>query len=233
VEFIKKEGVEKYEASENRDISSIDFEKWQYSFCVSKPISMHIESSISFAQTTPVMFSQMNQQVVLKKLNAKSSLFKNFLKISSVAFNDEAEPIPIFLWIAEPGFKFNGEDIELDVKELPGNENTANLETFTIMTRVFLSDFEGKPLTIVGHSSCDCWGLIVNEHGSLDFEVRCTDTIFHSNFGMPLMTDTVVGVTYDGSEAKFFINGLLANKETITISLSCTGDLDIGSYNFV
>jgi hypothetical protein len=49
VEFIKKEGVEKYEGSENRDISSIDFEKWQYSFCVSKPISMHIESSISFA----------------------------------------------------------------------------------------------------------------------------------------------------------------------------------------
>jgi hypothetical protein len=53
----------------------------------------------------------MNQQVVLKKLNAKSSLFKNFLKISQVAFSDDAAPVPVFLWIAEPGFKFNGEDI--------------------------------------------------------------------------------------------------------------------------
>jgi len=49
VEYIKKEGVEKYEGSLNRDITSIDFDKWQYSFCLSKPISMHIESSIAFA----------------------------------------------------------------------------------------------------------------------------------------------------------------------------------------
>jgi hypothetical protein len=33
-------------------------------------------------------------------------LFKNYIK--SVAFGSDAEPIPVFLWIAEPGFKFNG-----------------------------------------------------------------------------------------------------------------------------
>jgi len=28
VEFIKKEGIEKYQGSENRYITSMDFEKW-------------------------------------------------------------------------------------------------------------------------------------------------------------------------------------------------------------
>lgn len=49
VEFIKKEGIEKYLGSENRDITSMDFEKWQYSFCISKPITAHIQSASDFA----------------------------------------------------------------------------------------------------------------------------------------------------------------------------------------
>ncbi len=41
-------------------------------------------------------------------------LFKNYIK--SVAFGSDTEPIPVFLWIAEPGFKFNGQENVLDTK---------------------------------------------------------------------------------------------------------------------
>jgi hypothetical protein len=156
-------------------------------------------------------------------------LFKNFLK--TVAFADDAAPIPVFLWIAEPGFKFNGEDIVLDTKELPGNENVGTIESFTIMTKVRLTeDNNGNVLTIAGHSSCGCWALVINEKGGIDFEMRCDGIIFSSGFSMPLMTDVAIAVTYDGSEAAFYVNGGLSNKENALFDMKCGGDLDIGSY---
>lgn len=54
--MIKKEGVDKYEASENREITSVEYEEWDYSFCISKPISLHIELSIAFASKPIVSF---------------------------------------------------------------------------------------------------------------------------------------------------------------------------------
>lgn len=47
---------------------------------------------------------------------------------------------------------------------------------------------------------------------------------------MPLMTDVTIAVTYDGSEAAFYVNGGLSNKEKVLFDLKCGGDLDIGSY---
>jgi len=104
--------------------------------------------------------------VVLKKLNAKSSLFKNYLKNNIVAFEEDSLPKDIFLWIAEPGFKFNGKDVVLDTKDLPGVANIGKIETFTIFTKVRLTESnDGKPVTIAGHSSCGCWALVVNDKG--------------------------------------------------------------------
>jgi len=48
---------------------------------------------------------------------------------------------------------------------------------------------------------------------------------------MPLMTEVTVVVTYDGSEAAFFVNGGLSNKEKTLFSLKCGGGLDIGMYS--
>lgn len=89
----------------------------------------------------------------------------------------------------------------------------------------------GKPVTIAGHSSCGCWALVVNDKGQLDFEIRCDGIIFKSGFSMPLMTEVTVVVTYDGSEASFFVNGGLSNKEKILLNLKCGGGLDIGVYS--
>jgi len=73
--------------------------------------------------------------------------------------------------------------------------------------------------------------LIVNEKGEIDFEIRCDGVIFKSGFTMPLMTDISVVVTYDGSEAAFYTNGALTNKEKKLFNMKCGGDLDIGIYS--
>jgi len=93
----------------------------------------------------------------------------------------------LFLWIAEPGFKFNGEDITLDTSILPGVELVSNIEEFSIMTKIKVAESNnGKPITIAGHSSCGCWALLLNERGQIDFEVRCEGVVFSSGFSMAL-----------------------------------------------
>lgn len=108
----------------------------------------------------------------------------------------------------------------------------SNIEEFTIITKVKVEESnKGKPVTIAGHSSCGCWALILNEKGSIDFEIRCEGVIFNSGFSMALNTDTTIVVTYDGSEASFYINGGLSNKEKILFNMKCGGELDIGCYS--
>lgn len=48
-EFIKKEGLVIYESSKNRNIESVEYSKWDHSFVVSSPISLHIEASLAFS----------------------------------------------------------------------------------------------------------------------------------------------------------------------------------------
>lgn len=48
IEMVVKEGIDKYEATINRDITSVKYDKWKRSFVISKPISAHLEMSILF-----------------------------------------------------------------------------------------------------------------------------------------------------------------------------------------
>jgi len=50
IEFIKKEGQDQYPSAVNRGVESVSYDKWKYSFVISKPISEHIARSISFAK---------------------------------------------------------------------------------------------------------------------------------------------------------------------------------------
>jgi len=56
IEFVKKEGLPSYESLENRDITSVELGASQYSFVISKPISMHVDASISFALEPKMSF---------------------------------------------------------------------------------------------------------------------------------------------------------------------------------
>lgn len=63
----------------------------------------------------------------------------------------------------------------------------ANLKEFTIRAAVLLEKSpNGKPITIVSHSSCDCWGLLINEEGELTFGPRCNDSIVRSGYHIKL-----------------------------------------------
>jgi len=48
---------------------------------------------------------------------------------------------------------------------------------------------------------------------------------------MALGVETSIVVTYDGSEASFYINGGLANRQKILFNMKCGGELDIGCYS--
>ncbi len=48
MEVVKVEGQEGYEGSSNRDITSVDFEKSDVAFCVTKPNTLAIRLAQSF-----------------------------------------------------------------------------------------------------------------------------------------------------------------------------------------
>jgi len=72
---------------------------------------------------------------------------------------------------------------------------------------------------------------LINEKGQLDFEVRCEGIIFESGFTMYLNEAISIAIVYDGTEASFYLNGGLANRENIQFSFRCRGELDIGLYS--
>jgi len=83
----------------------------------------------------------------------------------------------------------------------------------------------------LGHSSCGCWALVINDNGILEFKLRCEKFSFKSGYSMYLETDTHIAVTYNGLDISFYINGGLANRMTTPLAMSCGGDLDIGRYS--
>lgn len=83
VELIKREGIESYEESINRGITSVSYNQWTSSFVIAKPVSLHIELSIAFAQKPKLKefatSSFLQMDLVVQSLDSKSLLFKNFL----------------------------------------------------------------------------------------------------------------------------------------------------------
>jgi len=102
-------------------------------------------------------------------------------------FSEDPEPLPLFKWIAHPSLLFDGKTIDLDTEELPGADMLSNLEHFTMYTSFMLDKAPGgKELTIVSHSSCNCWALMLDADGELVFGSRCTTSIIKTGFNMPL-----------------------------------------------
>lgn len=64
-EMVMLQGIKMYFPTINRGVTSVEYDGWVRSFSVSKPISMHIELSIEFANKDVVMFTEMNTSLVL------------------------------------------------------------------------------------------------------------------------------------------------------------------------
>lgn len=63
----------------------------------------------------------------------------------------------------------------------------SGLKDFTIRTAVkLLKSPKGKVLTILGHSSCGCWALLLNAEGILTFGPRCDENVVSSGYHLPV-----------------------------------------------
>lgn len=70
---------------------------------------------------------------------------------------------------------------------MPGSDMVSGLKEFTIRTAVkLLKAPGGKELTILGHSSCGCWALLLNVEGILTFGPRCDENIISSGYHLPV-----------------------------------------------
>ena len=88
-------------------------------------------------------------------------------------------PKPPFEWAAPVGFAFNSKS-QLNTKGMEKNDDLKNLQSITIHTKFKVVEQkkmdDGTPalIEIVGHSSCDCWGLTNSEQG-LQFGKQCSE----------------------------------------------------------
>lgn len=86
-------------------------------------------------------------------------------------------------------------------------------------------------MTLVSHSGCGCYSLVINEDHQLVFRKRCNDDyIFNSYYYVEIKHEISVVISVTPSESQFYINGELYNKIPFGTLFSCDKDLDIGSY---
>lgn len=108
----------------------------------------------------------------------------------------------------------------------------SNLETFMIHTKVKLAKQPGgKVRTIVGHSTCGCWALLLAATGEITFGIRCEDVTLKTGYSMPVEADTDIKMTYDGTMAIILINNEVINEKKMLFKFKCGGKLDIGGYS--
>ncbi len=137
----------------------------------------------------------------LLKFN-KPKYFSSFIDISSSI----KPPKALFQWTASPGFRFDGEKTIVKTAGLQGEDKTNNLKSFSIVVKAKMTKNPGKIQTLVAHSGCGCYSLIINEESEIIFQERCnSDNQFRSGFRMPLDTFVTITFSYDTNNAAIFI----------------------------
>ena len=139
-----------------------------------------------------------------KKIIQSHNYFSSFLKIDPVASGNKKGPKPIFQWISSPGFYFNGQNSMIRTFGMPNEESTAFLTTMSIVLKVKMKKNTGNDQTLVSHSSCGCYALIINVENEVIFKSRCKEDEFLSGYQMPLDYFVTIILTYDGKTTKFY-----------------------------
>ena len=84
---------------------------------------------------------------------------------------------PLFLWASPLGYDFNDKKI-LDTKGMEKTQDLQKVSSLTINVVFQVEDqlkgMDGKPLLVevVGHSECNCWGLLIDYEG-ISFGKKC------------------------------------------------------------
>lgn len=140
---------------------------------------------------------------------------------------------PIFQWI-EPttNFLFNGKNTFVETKGIPGVEKTGSITLFTIIVKLEMSRFVGRQQTILGHSGCGGYALVINDIDEVIFKARCTQNEFRTGYIIPLNVPVTLAIIYDSIQVVFYANGAIFNHQR-KFSFKCDRNFDIGIYSEV
>ena len=242
IQMVKMPGLNRYESSTNRYITSTVYGGWPKSFVVSKPNSIAIKLSQSFGTRTPVQSKVSQEEQAAKGVTSFMQMgehywglspFSSFIDTGSGS-DTAAGSKPIFQWMpAVPGFKFNGRDSFVKTAGLDGADKTAFLKAMSIAVRVELNKSPGKEQTLVGHSGCGGYALVSDPTDEIIFKARCTQNEFRSGWRLPLNTGVSIIIVYDTTFISIYIDGTIYNKQKKTFQFKCDKNLDIGSYSEV
>ncbi len=140
----------------------------------------------------------------------------------------------MFKWTPpNPGFKFNGKDTIIKTEGLPGAEKTAGLSAFSFAISTKMLKQPKKIQTLLGHSGCNGYALLVDALNEVVFKQRCTENEFRTGYHMPLDTEVHIVITYDKTMINAYFDAALFDKEKKAFSFKCDKAFDIGSYSDV
>ena len=140
--------------------------------------------------------------------NDKSGINMGKNLIGSKEDSTEKRKVPpgIFEWVSPPDLIFDGKSTEVKTSGLPGVIKTKLTQTFSIAIRAQMTEAsDNKEQTLIGHSGCGGYAIVIEEDYEIVFKIRCQSNEFKSGFRMPLKTFVDIVVEYDGFYAIFYI----------------------------
>lgn len=214
VEVVKKPGMKNYVTSNIRNILSTVYGFWCYSFVVTTPNTIALKLS--------------------QKIGGNPNSPPAFLQLSSTSTSSEGElESPIFKWFPpNPAFIFDGKSTNIKTEGLPGEDKLSQLSSLSIAVQFSLAS-RIKPQhqqTLVSHSGCGGYALIVADNHELIFGERCSENIFYSGYFIPVNTVITAIVTYNTRQVEFYVNGKLVNRQLKSFLFKCPGQFTIGTY---
>ena len=217
VEVVKKPGLNNYQATSNRGITSTPFGNWPFSFVVTKPNALAIKLSQSIkgkekdSNQHSMSFMQMGEKSILAKTSSK----------------------PVFAWFPPiANFEFDGKETRVKTQGVSGVEKTSQLtNTLAIATKINMKKNPNHLQTVISHSACGGFALMITATAELVFGKRCSEDFFNTGFYIPLNTEVSIVINYDGKNVEAYINGVLFHRAQFTFNFKLDKNLDIGAFS--
>ncbi|KAL8427591.1 hypothetical protein Efla_005766 [Eimeria flavescens] len=135
-----------------------------------------------------------------------------------------AEPEDIFHWFPSEGHKgFRGKPEDfVDVSSLAEGGIVSSIRDFTLAVRAAVTGGEGKWRTLVAHSDCGGFALIVDRNNEVIFEQTCHPHQIKSGFKPKVgeVFDTAVSFSTASRLIQLFVNGQAVASEKADFDIS-------------
>lgn len=214
LQLVKLSGLERYQASTLRSISSSGHASWPSSFGVTRPNSLAIRLSQNFGGEAG---------------KGDKGMSISFIEMSSGSEGNLGIK-PVFRWNSPtPDFSFNGKDKLVDTHDMVGMDKVRKLaSSFSFLLKVEMLKSGGKDQTLLAYDGCGGLAFICNAEDELVVKVNCGDLEFKSGYVMPLNTAVLLAITYDGFTLSLWVDDKIFNKAKILLSYKADRDFIIG-----